>query len=786
MKTILNVFVVMAGLLFFLPAVGPAMPKVAIVTDTNETSVYQKQVMDEITTLMAGRGGVAFLEKTVDPRHPDKGVALLSRLMADNAIDCVIGMGALVSDMLIRMKQYPGPAIAAVVVDRKLQGLPLTAEGTSGIRHFNYIQSGFDVKKDLQTFRSLYDFRHLAVVLPVIKTAMFHTLFSYFGRAVQEVSPDAAFSFVEIDPGSLEGRVPEIPAEADAVYLLPLFSGKAPLQIPAVIQAVNQRRLPSFAMMGETHVRMGAMASIAPGRNLDIMARRVAINVLDILEGRDAGTLPVSASVYTDNFVINMETLQAIDYYPGWAAMADARLLNLDKLHQGKSLQLKGVILEALERNLYLLAARTDVRIQEAEAGKAKGALLPQVTLSAGMTHIDENRVNNTLNYPARTTFTGSAGLSQTVFSDDLLANHAIQTILTQSLRFQEKAVLLDTVVTAAHAYIDLLFAMSNQAIQNNNLESTRKNLEIARNKSALGAVDASEVSRWESERAANQIRLNDAYRDLQLARMHLNQVLDRPITRRFSLSDIGPVKGIELMITDPEVYRLLGNIKQARRFSDFLITEADRNMPELKQVREEIRSQERQVLNRKRALILPDIVLQGSVDKILDEHDARQKTPSDLDHPWSVSLMASWPVFTGGTLKKDLARSRYQLQRLVLEEKNLKNQIHLYVRSSLETAAVSAREISLADNRLAAARKSFDIVQAGYAQGRNSVTDLIDAQNTRVSSERDAASAKYQFVIDFLEMERATGRFYFLESPEEKQAFLQRLKAHLATTPHH
>jgi outer membrane protein TolC len=786
MKFIVNVFVVMAGLLFFLPAAVPAMPKVAIVAETTETTVYQKMVMDEIITLMAGRGGVAFLEKAVDPNDPDKGVALLSMLMADKSIDCVIGMGVLVSDMLIRMRQYPGPAVAAVVVDRKLQGLPLTSEGTSGITNFNYIQSGFDVKKDLQTFQTLYDFRHLAVVLPVIKTAMFHTLYSYFGRVVQQVSPNAAFSLVEIDLESVTGGIPEIPEDVDAVYLLPLFSGKEPLQITQVIQAVNQRKLPSFAMMGETHVRMGAMASIAPGRNLDIMARRVAINVLDILEGRDAGTLPVSAAAYTDNFVINIETLQAIDYYPGWNAMADARLLNLDKLHQGMSLQLKGVILEALERNLDLLTARTDVRIQETEAGKAKGALLPQVTLSAGMTHIDENRVNNTLNYPARTTLTGSAGLSQVVFSDDLLANHAIQTILTQSLQFQEKAVLLDTVVTAAYAYIDLLFAMSNQAIQNSNLESTRKNLEIARNKSALGAVDASEVSRWESEKAANQIRLNDAYRDLQLARMRLNQVLDRPITRRFSLSDIGPVKGIELMITDPDVYRLLENIKQARRFSDFLIDEADRNMPELKQIREQIRSQNRQVLNRKRALILPDIVLQGSLDKILDEHDARQTTPSDLDHPWSVSLMASWPVFTGGALKKDLAQSRYQLQRLLLEERNLRNQIHLNVRSSLETAAVSARGISLADKRLAAARKSYDIVQAGYAQGRNSVTDLIDAQNARVSSERDAASAKYQFVIDFLEMERATGRFYFLESPQEKQAFLHRLKAHLETTPYH
>jgi outer membrane protein len=784
MKSIVNVFVVMAGLLFFLPTAVPAMPNVAIVTETTETTVYQKMVMDEITTLMAGRGGVAFIEKTVDPHDTDRSVALLSMLMADKSIDCVIGMGALVSDILIRMKQYPGPAIAAVVVDRKLQGLALTSEGTSGIKNFNYIQSNFDVEKDLRTFQSLYDYSHLAVLLPGVEAAMFHILYSYFGRTVKTVSPAAGFSFVEIDPGTITQDIPEIPSDVDAVYLLSFFSGQQGQPMEKIIRAVNHRKLPSFAMMGETHVRMGAMAAIAPDRNLDVMARRIAINVLDIFEGRDAGTLPVSASTYTENFVVNVETLQTIDYYPGWAALDSARLLNLDKLHQGVSLQLKGVILEALERNLDLLAAQTDIRIQEAEAGKAQGALLPQVHLSAGMTHIDENRVKATRNYPARTTLTASAGLSQAVFSDDLLANHAVQKILTASLAYQEEAVLLDTVVTAAQAYIDLLFAMSTQTIQSNNLEVTRKNLEIARKKAAVGAVDASEVSRWESEKAASQIRLNTAYRDLQLARMRLNQVMDRPITRKFSVSDIGLVTGVELMITDPDVYRLLANIKQARRFSDFLVVEADRNMPELKQVQENIRSQERQVLNRKRALFLPDVVLKGSVDKILDERDAWQTTPSDLDHPWSISLTASWPIFTGGADKKDLDQSRYRLQRLQIEQRNLRNQLHLNVRSSLETAAVAAREIALADTRLAAAMKSFEIVQAGYAEGRNSLTDLIDAQDARVSSERAAALAKYQFVLDFLEMERAVGRFYFLESPEEKQAFLHRLNMFMAANP--
>jgi outer membrane protein TolC len=116
------------------------------------------------------------------------------------------------------------------------------------------------------------------------------------------------------------------------------------------------------------------------------------------------------------------------------------------------------------------------------------------------------------------------------------------------------------------------------------------------------------------------------------------------------------------------------------------------------------------------------------------------------------------------------------------MEEKNLRNRFDLGVRSSMETATVSAREIALSEKRLAAAQKSFEIVQAGYAEGRNSVTDLIDAQNDKVSSEHAAASAKYQFVLDFLEMERAIGRFHFLDSLEEKQAFLDRLHHFMAT----
>ena len=250
--------------------------------------------------------------------------------------------------------------IAAGILDRSLQDFPITPEGTSGVKNFNYIQSAFNVKKDLTVFKSLYDYTHLAVLLPVLQPSMSRDVRRYLEQTLQTVAPHSTLSLVEIDPGAITGSIPKIPSDVDAVYLLPLFSQNQDHRMAQIIREINRRKLPSFALIGEKHVRMGAMAAIAPDHNSDALSRRLAINVLEILEGQDAGTLPVSASTYTDNFVVNVETLQKIDYYPGWAALKDVRLLNLDRRIQGLTLQLKGVILEALERNLALLAVRTN------------------------------------------------------------------------------------------------------------------------------------------------------------------------------------------------------------------------------------------------------------------------------------------------------------------------------------------------------------------------------------------------------------------------------------------
>lgn len=757
---------------------------IALLLGPEGETLYHQQAVLDINTLLANRVTVEYRQVYIKPDQEKESLDIIGKLMDDQTIDCIIGIGIEQSELLVRQKRFNKPTIAATILDRKLQGLPVNEKGASGIHNFNYIQSPFDVERDLKAFKQLYDFKHLGVLAPSGQTLMFSTLINYFGKAVEAVSPSANLSFIEVDPDNIAESLSQISEHVDSVYILPLFPEEQSENEQKMITKVNQLGLPSFALVGEEHVQMGAMAAIAPDRNFDAMTRRIAINVLEISDGKNAGSLPVSVSKYADNFVVNVETLRTIKYYPRFKTLREARLLNLEKLHQGAEINLKGVVFEALERNLNLKIEQANTQIQAKEADIAASALLPQVDLSTSTTHVDENRVKISKTIPARTTWSTAASVSQVLFSDDILANQAIQEILLESQKYQEKATLMDTVITAVEAYLSLLSAQSVQIIQNNNLEVTRRNLDIAKNKAAVGSVDASEVNRWQSEKANNLIQLNDAYRDLQLSRMSLNQILNRPIKREYTPLDIEPATGIELLVTDPEIYHLVGNFKQLERFSNFLIQEANTNLPELKQIRQSLKSEERRLLNRKRAIYLPDVALSGNLNKILSEHDAVSKTPTDLDHPWTLSLTATWPLYTGGSNKKQIAQSRIALRQIQMQEQDLRNRLHLSVRSNLETAAVSAREIELSEEARDSAKKSFEIIQAGYAEGRNSVTDLIDAQNAMTTSERNAALAKYQFVIDFLNLERSIGRFHFLSTPGEKQLFLTRLREYMVTDP--
>ncbi|MDX1569994.1 MAG: hypothetical protein R3200_05865, partial [Xanthomonadales bacterium] len=62
------------------------------------------------------------------------------------------------------------------------------------------------------------------------------------------------------------------------------------------------------------------------------------------------------------------------------------------------------------------------------------------------------------------------------------------------------------------------------------------------------------------------------------------------------------------------------------------------------------------------------------------------------------------------------------------------------------------------------------------------SIIDLLDAQNASLRAEESAANAVYDFLIEVMNVERATGQYDFLASPEEQRALARAIRTHLAS----
>jgi len=102
-----------------------------------------------------------------------------------------------------------------------------------------------------------------------------------------------------------------------------------------------------------------------------------------------------------------------------------------------------------------------------------------------------------------------------------------------------------------------------------------------------------------------------------------------------------------------------------------------------------------------------------------------------------------------------------------------------------MENAASSYAAIALTRDAAEAGDRNYELVSDAYAGGTASITALLDAQSAALSSSRSAANAINNFLLDLMRVERAMGTFGVLEPPDQREAFLQRLRD-LAAPPQH
>jgi outer membrane protein len=721
-------------------------------------------------------------------------------LLADTTVDMILAFGVIASHDMATRGPLPKPVIAPVVVDAAAQHVPMV-NGSSGVKNLSYLVYPQTFVRDIELFKEFVNIRTMVN----LTSGPYNRVLPRDPAALSKISTKFGLESVDLFVDTRADEVlAKIPANADAVFIEPLPHLPA-AEFDKLVRGLIERRLPSFSFFGDNEVRKGVFASANP----DIvprLTRRVALIMQRIIgDHEEPGTIPVAFSP-GKRLTINLNTAAAIGISPRWSVMLEAELVEADSARLGIQMSLPDAIRRIAEQSLDVQAKIREVRAEDRNTAIARSVLFPKIDFSVNGVQIDEDRAVAG-GQPERS---GTLELSatQVLFSEQALANLSIQSSLQEARGHDLQATRLNTIVEGAAYYLNYLRLRRIYGLLLDNLKLTRTNLELARVRQTTGAASPEESLRWEVEIANLRKTTMDVQSQMNQALLALKQILRIPMQKQVNFVDVPDldstmfvtVKSVRDCFDDPAGFGVLSN---------FLLFEAYRLSPELRQLDASVEAQHRNLTSLQLSPFLPTLSAFANFSNRFAASNIVSpfQMPSLSNAPapgspveaflysvlgslspalpdnknWSIGVQLSLNLFSGMGTTAAKEKAAIQLEESDIRVQAVTEKIELRIRVEMERAKASKFAMEQAAQEQRAARRALEITTDAYSRGAVSILSLLDAQNGALRADQVAANALYDFWISYLSLQRAIGQFDVLMVPEERADFLERLRGRIA-----
>ena len=243
---------------------------------------------------------------------------LISRLNGPRDLDLVIAMGTWAGQDL-STDAINTPVVVASTSDPVASGIVASAED-SGRAHLHAKTEPGRYGRQVELFHDVFRFQRLGVVyedslegrsfaaideietIAAARGFVLETCHAPFNGVTQQEATRAAIDCYR-----------DVAARADAVYVT-VHRGVTPQSLPAVLEPLFERALPTFSMLGEQEVRQGVLMSIAQ-LNYVYVGRFHAETIARILNGAQPRGLPQVWQAPA-KIALNLETAERIGYDP--------------------------------------------------------------------------------------------------------------------------------------------------------------------------------------------------------------------------------------------------------------------------------------------------------------------------------------------------------------------------------------------------------------------------------------------------------------------------------------
>ncbi len=692
----------------------------------------------------------------------------LDKFTSGQDIALVVGIGAFTALAVSEKTVLNVPVILAGVYDPEIFNLP-EKEGFSGKRNLTYFTAEGLLEKEIEAFQSISPFETLYVLVDKKESSRVSRIREVLNKK------GIGVEFVEYgdDPEAVADKLSS--SGAEAVYLS-RTGNISRAGYEDLISRINDKKIPSFTTLGRVDIQRDVLAGIVP-RSVRSLAGKAAGDAVKIFAGQDAGTLPLKY-VPEVSLIINAGTARKIGLKLPFDILLDATIVYPLDQARGDSISIYKAVEEARQNNLLF-------RIKEQEIEKAKdqnlsywSLFLPQVDYYMDY-DIRDTETAKQKGYP-KYFYSHGLALNQMIFSDPAIRDVMNSKKEVEIKKLEKKSATLDITEETSRAYLNYLKAKSFLRVEEENLKNLKENKRIAEQRNTEGLGSEDELLRWQSEISKAKSEVIESGTVVAMARIILNQLMNRPQNSELEDQDVG-LEMARYYVGAKYMNPFIGSFETLEKFMEFMVGEGIKNSPEMKTLDLSIKQQKQTKNTAARKFVLPEAYLTGDLKKKLEKKYIDGGSHEDDHADWTVGLKLSYPLFEGGDKAFDLDRERAELDRLYFKKELAEQNIELEIRKACYLMYHSYQNISLSHSSMFNASRTLDMITDKYASGTASFTDIIVAQQDKISKERDAVVAVYDFLGNLVRFDRSVSNFYFLDSQSARKEWLDALNGYLA-----
>ena len=393
----------------------------------------------------------------------------------------------------------------------------------------------------------------------------------------------------------------------------------------------------------------------------------------------------------------------------------------------------------ALAADRGLKASRRNTAAAENLLEAAKSARLPNVTLEAGYTALD--------NTPAvKADFFGQS-LQIPLSQKDSAAYKAMVALplytggrIERSIdaaaasldaaRLGEPIDMQNLKLRVAEAYVGVLRAGQILRVAESHVTSLNAHVRDVENLHAQGMAAKSDLLSAQVSLADARQKALQVANGLDLARAAYCRLLGRPLDQAVALDELSTiaVNGTLAALTE----RALGERGELAALA--------------KQV-EALRHQAASV----RGETAPQAALSGGYGYQENRYQVREGQ-------WMATLSVKWNLFDGGGVGHRASAAEHQASALMEQREEVVSIVALQVRQAWLGVQETHKRLDVTQSAIGQAEENLRVVRDRYANGLSTHTEVLDAETLRVASQTNHANARYDVTLAELRLKRAVG----------------------------